>query len=206
MKNTLFHHERVYLLGATALLLFLFVQLFFNLEPVLDRADEGYANGSFINLRAGMKAATLRNLLAKGTYYADPRDIDLVVDSLPAQLNRAKKDGTSTLDNVGAINKRGLGIAVPTNWQPGIGGTDFSSRLRLSRFQMGFDSLLYVGELRRPKPYPATVGAGGLALSGTVQDATDDARPLPDVLVQLRQHKPIPPDTDPALADRKSVV
>ncbi len=200
MKNTLFHHERVYLLGATALLLVFFVQLFLNLEPVLDRADEGYANGSVINLRAGMKAATLRNLLAKGTYYTDPRDIDLVVDSLPARLNRAQKEGTATLDNVGAINKRGLGITVPTNWQPGIGGTDFSSRLRLSRFQMGFDSLLYISELRRPKPYPATVGAGGLTISGTVQDAADTPHPLPDVLVQLRQHKPVPPDTDPSVA------
>ncbi|MEZ0610079.1 FtsW/RodA/SpoVE family cell cycle protein [Fibrella sp. WM1] len=197
MKNPSFHHERVYLLAATLLLLVLFVRLFFNLQPTLSQTSDAYANGSALNLRAGLKSGPLRSLLTSGRYYADPRDVELIADSLPAKLQQAQREGTNRLDNVGAINKRGFAIAVPRAWQSPIGGTDFNSRLRLSRYQMGFDSVLYVTELRRPKPYASTVGTGGLTLSGVVQDNADEPRPMADVLVQLRRHRPGDSNADP---------
>jgi len=187
-------HERLYLLGATVLLLVLFTRLYTNLQPLLDRAQQAYASGAALNLQKGLKAAQLRKLLTEGNYFTDARDVALVVDSLPAKLNRLDE----SLDNVGAINKRQFSITVPAAWRSPVGGADFQSRLQLSRQQMGFDSVLYIRELRHPQSYGSTVGTGGVSVSGQVLDETPDHRPLAGVLVQLRHHLPSANEDAPA--------
>lgn len=192
------HHERPYLLVATLLLLVLFIRLYINLQPALDRAEQAYAAGTALNLKSGLTSGAIRQLLSRGSYYADNRDIALIADSLAAKLRRE-----DALENVGGINKRNFSIVVPRAWQSPIGGTDFGSRLRASRQQMGFDSVSYVTELSSPKPYPSTVGSGGLTIAGRVVDEAEEPRPrsgvpVANVLVQLRQHRPSADPDEPA--------
>jgi cell division protein FtsW (lipid II flippase) len=182
MKSTPVPSGRLYLLGATLMLLLLFCRLFINLMPGLDVAKASLANGQALTLKAGLKSSSLKRLFADGNYYSDPKDAALVADSLTARLAQ-----DNTLDNLGAINKRLFAVATPKSWQSRIGGADFRNRLQLSRQQMGFDSVLYIRELNNPKVYAptVTVGSGAGSISGRV---SGDERSLPGVLVQLKRH------------------
>lgn len=191
MNAPQFTSERSYLLGATALLLLLFVRLYSNRQPALDQAEQDYQTGVKVNLQPGLKSATIARLLRQGNYFNDPRDIALVADSLPAKLRR---EGSP--ENLGAINKRAFAIATPRPWKSSVGGATFLSRLRNSRLQIGFDSVLYNRELNSPRSYPATVGTGGLALSGRVTDNAPEPRPMAGVLVQLKRHYPRQDESD----------
>ena len=191
MKVSLLPPERGYLLGATVLLLLLFTRLYVNRQPALDAADRDYAAGTKLNLQPGLRAAAIQRLLRQGNYLTDPRDIDLVADSLPVKLRQV-----GAPDNVGAINKRAFSLRTPVAWQSPIGGADFQSRLRVSRQQIGFDSLLYRRELNNPRPYPSVVGSGGVQIAGQVLDTSPEGRPMADVLVQLKQHHPLQPIDD----------
>ena len=189
---TRFSTERTYLLAATALLLLLFIRLYMNRQPLLDGAEKAYAAGAKINLQPGIRADALQRLLRRGNFLTDPSDLALVADSMPAKL---RQNGPP--DNVGAINKRDFAIRTPMDWQSSVGGTDFQSRLRASRQQLGMDSVLYNRELKRPQTYPATVGEGGMQLAGQVLDNAPTPKPVADVLVQLKEHRPPQPGTAP---------
>jgi cell division protein FtsW (lipid II flippase) len=188
-----FHHERTYLLAASAVLLLLFGKLYLTQQTELDAAENGYRLGTSLNLGPALNRDSLRALLNRGGYYTDTRDIALVVDSLPKKLAQA-----GPLDNLGALNKRGFAIYVPTAWQQRIGGPDWASRVRISRQQMGFDSVLYRQERTAPQTYPprVAVGAGPYTLGGSVTLAGE---PAAGVLVQLKRHPATAqPDTLPA--------
>ncbi|MEZ0483887.1 FtsW/RodA/SpoVE family cell cycle protein [Fibrella aquatica] len=182
--------ERGYLSVATVLLLLLFVRLYVNRHPMLEAAGQDYTSGLKLNLEPGLRAESIKRLLRQGNYLSDPRDIDLVADSLRAKLTQ-----NGTPDNLGAINKRAFAIHTPVNWKSHIGGNDFQSRLRVSRQQIGFDSVLYNQELTRPNTYPSVAGTGGLQMAGQVMDNSPTAKPMASVLVQLKKHRP---NRDPA--------
>ena len=88
MKFSLLSSERGYLLGATVLLLLLFIRLYSNRQPALDQAERDYAAGTKLNLQPGMKADALQRLFRQGNYLTDARDSRLIADSLPAKLRR----------------------------------------------------------------------------------------------------------------------
>ncbi|GAB3916540.1 FtsW/RodA/SpoVE family cell cycle protein [Larkinella terrae] len=185
---------RLYLLGASAMLLLLFIRLYINLSSDLNLAKQALVNGQAVTLQPGLKSAPIQRLLNSGNYYSDPADRTLVADSLAAKLGE-----TGSPDNLGAINKRQFSIHAPTAWRSRIGGIDFQNRLRISRQQMGFDSVLYVRELTNPKPYPATVsvGDGTGTIAGRVVVAETNL-PMASVLVQLKRHPATAqPDTLP---------
>jgi len=187
MKVSLFSTERGYLLGATALLLLLFIRLYSNRQPVLNAAESEYTAGIKLNLQPGLEASSIQRLLRQGNYLTDLRDINLVADSLPAKLQR---EGAP--ENLGTINKRAFAIQTPLAWKSQIGGPAFQSRLRASRQQIGLDSLIYTKELTRPQLYPAVVGSRGTGpeLSGRVMNNAPKPQPMAGVLVQLEQHQP----------------
>lgn len=172
------------------MLLLLFARLCINLLPALNQAKQASSGGQAITLKAGIKPAAIQRILNAGNYYSDPRDQKLVADSLAAKLAQY-----GSLENLGAINKRQFSLRAPRTWRSSIGGSDFRSRLQLSRQQMGFDSVLYVRELTNPKPYAATlrVGNGNQSISGQV---SQNDQPMASVLVQLKRHQPTArPDT-----------
>ncbi|WP_461115343.1 FtsW/RodA/SpoVE family cell cycle protein [Spirosoma jeollabukense] len=183
---------RLYLPGASVMLLLLFTRLYINLLPVLNQAKQAYAKGQVLTVEVGLKSTAIQRLLTTGNYYTDSRDVALVADSLPAKLAQ-----NGTLDNLGALNKRQFSVLAPVAWRSRMGGADFRSRLQVSRQQMGFDSVLYNRELTNPKPYPSVVntGRGPVAMSGRV---VRDDRPMAGVLVQLKRHPATAqPDTLP---------
>ncbi len=196
MTPTSLHSGRNYLLGATALLLVLFIRLYVNVQPILNQAEQNYATGRALNLQPGLSAGKLQRLLQKGDYVTDPRDAAFMADSLSAKLSQ-----NDAPDNVGAINKRAFAVRTPVTWRSPVGGVDFQSRLNVSRQLLGFDSVLYNRELKRPRTYPSVVGSGGLQLSGQVLNTPADAQsgpssPLAGVLVQLKQHRPDARETE----------
>ncbi|RYC69856.1 FtsW/RodA/SpoVE family cell cycle protein [Spirosoma sordidisoli] len=183
---------RLYLLGASGMLLLLFARLYLNLYPDLNRATDALASGQALTLTPGLKPAAIQRLLNSGNYYTDPKDRALVADSLATKLNQY-----GAPENLGAINKRQFAVLAPVAWRSRIGGVDFQSRLQASRQQMGFDSVLYRQEQTSPRPYAASVsaGTGTVGLSGRV---LRDDQPMAGVLVQLRQHPATArPDTLP---------
>ncbi|AUD01565.1 FtsW/RodA/SpoVE family cell cycle protein [Spirosoma pollinicola] len=179
MKSPL---ERLYLPAASVMLLVLFVRLYGNLLPSLDQAKQAYSTGQALNLDKGLKSGAIQRLLSSGNYYTDSNDINLVADSLSAKFRQ-----NGTLDNLGALNKRQFSVMAPVSWRSRIGGADFQSRLRFSRQQMGFDSVLYNRELISPKTYPTSVntGSGTVSLTGRV---VRGEQPMSGVLVQLKRH------------------
>ena len=167
------------LLAATVLLL-LFFKLFAVLRPDLEKTAAALRQHRAIRLEAGMDKDLLKKIIADGNYYADQRDIDLLADSLCAQLFTSGQP-----DNLGALNKNGFAITAPLAWKSPVGGTDFQDRLTASRQRLGFDSALYMQELTHPASYSSFQQNGNRQISGRV---TLGAQPLPGVLVQLQQH------------------
>lgn len=170
------------LTGAAALMLVLFVKLFFTLLPGLSRSAEALKTGRALKLEPGLNKDSLRHIITGGNYFTDDRDVDLLVDSLYMRLITI-----GTPDNLGAINKSAFGLAAPLNWKASNGGVDYQGRLEASRQRLGFDSVLYNQELKDPASYPAevTVSTGSLAINGRIiyQD-----EPMAGTLVQLREH------------------
>ncbi|GAB4043066.1 FtsW/RodA/SpoVE family cell cycle protein [Spirosoma litoris] len=192
MKEATVPSGRLYLIGASVMLLALFARLYMNLFPGLSKAKEAFASGQALLLDEKLKSTSVQRLLNSGNYYSDPKDIAFVADSLAAKLRQ-----NGSLDNLGAINKRQFSVLAPVAWRSRIGGVDFQSRLQASRQQMGFDSVLYVRERNNPKTYPTAVnlGAESESISGEV---LRDEQPMSNVLVQLKRHPATAqPDTLP---------
>jgi cell division protein FtsW (lipid II flippase)/cell division protein FtsI/penicillin-binding protein 2 len=170
------------LTGAAVLMLVLFVKLFLTLTPQLTRAEQALQQGRAIKLEAGLNKDTLRKIIIEGNYFADNRDVDLLVDSLSMKLLTA-----GSPDNLGSINKSAFGLAAPVQWKAGTGGVDFQGRLEASRQRLGLDSALYQKELNDPASYAASVnaGAGTHEISGRV---LFQGEPMPGTLVQLKEH------------------
>ncbi|GAB4025970.1 hypothetical protein GCM10028809_08590 [Spirosoma gilvum] len=180
------------MLGASVILLLLFGRLYMNLLPALSQAKKALSSGQALTLELRLKSSSVQRLFNLGNYYSDPKDRAFVADSLVAKLRQS-----GSPENLGALNKRQFSVVAPVAWRSRLGGTDFQSRLQVSRQQMGFDSILYVHELASPKSYPATVSAGNgtASIAGRV---THDEQPMTDVLVQLKRHPATAqPDTLP---------
>ena len=182
------------LTGAAIVLLILFYQLYQALLPQLDRTDKLLKEGAAVKLERVISKDRLRKVIADGSYFTDPRDISLLVDSLAARLLT-----TGEPDNLGALNKSGFAITAPLDWQPTIGGPDFAGRLLASRQRLGFDSALYVQELTGPVSRELLSGAsssgtGRVTIANGDQEMTGQVlykgQPMPGVLVQLREHIP----------------
>jgi len=170
------------LTSAAILMLVLFVKLFFTLSPALRRADAALKSGRAIKLEAGLNKDSLRKIITNGNFFADDRDIDLLVDSLSMRLITV-----GNVDNLGAINKGAFGLIAPVEWKAPNGGVDFQGRLIASRQRLGFDSVLYNKELKDPASFPSTVNVatGSHEIGGRL---LYQGQPMAGTLVQLREH------------------
>ncbi|MEO5680994.1 MAG: FtsW/RodA/SpoVE family cell cycle protein [Chitinophagaceae bacterium] len=181
LKNAANREGWLLLLAAAFILLLLFFRLFNVLSPQLKKSAIALREQHAMQLQAGMDKETFKKIIVDGNYYTDPRDIDLLADSL---LQKLAYSGPP--ENLGALNKNIFSIAAPLSWQSRIGGADFQARLTASRERLGFDSVLYVQELTRPANHPSSLDGGGTKqVSGTV---LLNNQPMAGVLVQLREH------------------
>lgn len=179
--------ERLFLLLITVILALLFMQLLTGLQKDFREVDGRLQDGTMVNLNAPHPDRGLAQLLEKGYYLEDRRDIELVRSVLADRLHTE----TDPIDNIGELNKRAYYVGAADAFARG--GDSYRKRVRLSRSLLGFtgpDSVRFAQELSAPPPLPATVdlALGGHDLGGTVVDGDGDG--VPGVLVRLEMILP----------------
>ena len=174
--------ERVFLLAIGAVLLYLFMQLYSVLEKDFAEVPKRLADGSMVNLNAPRPAENLANLLQRGFYFEDPRDVSLIRAAAERGFS-----GREEMDNIGELNKRAFELTTDDAYNKG--GESFRKRAKLSRTLIGFagdDSTRFEAERRNPPKLPSDldVNLGNSTISGKVQ--TRDEKPVSGVLVRLQ--------------------
>jgi len=179
--------ERFFLLLAAVVLGLMFFQLYHNLQKDFKGFEERMADGSMINLNTPSQDQQLQNLLTKGFYLEDRKDIELIRTVVAKGF--AEADGK--MDNIGELNKKRFFIPAEQAYQSG--GESFKKRVLVSRSVLGFsgkDSIRYSQEKTNPPPLPAVVDValGKHAIKGEIENKEGDA--VPGVLVRLNMILP----------------
>lgn len=178
--------ERIFLLAIGAVLLYLFLQLYSVLQKDFAEVPKRLGNGSMIHLNQGSPAGNLADLLQKGFYFEDPRDVQLIRSVAERGFAAAP-----AMDNIGELNKKAFELSVDDAATKG--GESFRKRARVARLLVGFsgdDSMRFERERVRPPGLPATVNLsmGEYTINGTVQAQSE--APSAGVLVRLQMILP----------------
>lgn len=174
--------ERFFLLLVSCVLVFLFLKLFSVLEQDFKEVPGRIADGTMVNLNGDKPDQRLKNLLEKGYYFEDPRDIELA----GAIISQGFAHHSGEMDNIGDLNKKEFNVSAETAYTNG--GDSYRKRAKLSRTLIGFigdDSLRYDEEKIHPPSLPAvaSVGGGKHQINGKIYDGRN---PVPGVLVRLQ--------------------
>jgi hypothetical protein len=92
MTNGLQHHtsrikERIGLIGIAVILLLLFNSLFTVLKRDFTEVPSRVAQGTIVNLNDENPGQRLKQMLEKGFYFEDPKDIQLISSIVSQRLN-----------------------------------------------------------------------------------------------------------------------
>jgi cell division protein FtsW (lipid II flippase) len=171
--------ERISIGLIAVLLLFAFFKLYGVLQERMKAINNGLAAGTIVNLNAPEPAKALKEMLAKGFYFEDPADIDLIGSVI---AERQKKDRFS---NIGELNKRKFNVSADEAVQNG--GISFKKRVALSRALLGFngqDEKRFAQEAGAPPSLPSVrdLHLGEGVLSGRI---TRKGEQVNGVLVRL---------------------
>ncbi|WP_374949011.1 FtsW/RodA/SpoVE family cell cycle protein [Mucilaginibacter sp.] len=172
--------ERLFLLLIAALFLFLFFRLFTVLQTRFADVDKRLKDGTIVNLNAKDPAEKTREMLIKGYYLEDKRDIDLITKTIADNIGTGQK-----IDNVGELNKRKYYLIADDAFVNG--GESFKNRIAASRSLLGYtgdDSLRFVEERKNPPTLPAVtdLAMGNYSISGSI---LSKKQPVPGVLIRL---------------------
>jgi len=174
--------ERLFL----ALLAVVFGLLFFSLFQVLQRDFEDVqkriSEGSMVNLNAGKTAERINDLMVKGYYFEDKKDIELI----RSVVEKGNQKDNTVIDNIGELNKRKFFVNAEQAYSEG--GVAFKMRAKSSRALLGFtgdDSLRYNQEKSNPPSIPTVtdVKSGENGISGVLSNL--EKSPVSGVLVRL---------------------
>ncbi|MNK02835.1 Lipid II flippase FtsW [compost metagenome] len=179
--------ERIFLLLITLVLGALFVTLYFAQQQNFEDVHKRLADGTMVNINDAEPGKQIKNLLNKGYYFEDKRDIDLIQDVVTDGIPLYKGE----IDNIGELNKRKF--FVPADIAFAEGGKNFKERVIASRLLLGFtgtDSLKYKEEQKRPQQLPAQkdFAKGSYGISGKIIDTAGKA--VSGVLVRLQMILP----------------
>ncbi|WP_285009155.1 FtsW/RodA/SpoVE family cell cycle protein [Pedobacter faecalis] len=168
----------------------LFFTLYNHLQDGFDEVPSRLRNGTMINLNDKQPGKRMRQLLEKGYYFEDPRDMALV----ERVVATASKPAGLVLDNVGEINKSRYFVDADMAFAEG--GKSFKRRVLDSRALLGYtgeDSLRFTQERTNPPKLPAVADMkkGAYSITGKIVDSLD--RPVAGVLVKL--HMVLPQDS-----------
>lgn len=179
--------ERLFLF----LLTLVFGLLFFSLYQVIQRdfedVDKRLDNGTMVNLNAGKTAERIQNLMIKGYYFEERKDIELIRSA----IEKGYLTTDETIDNIGELNKKKFFINAQE--AASNGGKSFKMRAKASRALLGFtgdDSLRYDQERLKP-PALASVNdlkTGLYSISGQILNREES--PITGVLVRLEMIQP----------------
>ncbi|HEV8084691.1 MAG TPA: FtsW/RodA/SpoVE family cell cycle protein [Chitinophagaceae bacterium] len=174
--------ERLCLLLIGIIMGFLFWKLFSVLQRDFAEVNTRIENGTMINLNAGKAAESMKDLLKKGLYFEDPKDIAFIAATISAI-----KDTGSVIGNIGTLNKKRYFVNADEAFSKG--GKSFKRRVLLSRNLLGFsegDSVTFEREKKHPLAvtYQTNVDLGKYNIAGTIKN--QDGQPASGVLVRLK--------------------
>ena len=177
--------ERIFLLTIGLILILFFYQLYTIIQPRFEEVSPRLKAGTMVNLNAVNPAKNIRNLLKKGYYFEDQRDVDLIEST----IGNATQN-TLQLDNIGEINKRRYFILADEAFKKG--GKSFKARVLASRALLGYtgdDSLKFEQEQKNPLQYASKtdLGLGEYQISGKI---VEQEKPVADVLIRLEMILP----------------
>ncbi|HVE60477.1 MAG TPA: FtsW/RodA/SpoVE family cell cycle protein, partial [Chitinophagaceae bacterium] len=165
--------------------------LCFNLFNVLKRdfkdVHQRLADGTMVNLNDKNTDQRIRNLLEKGFYFEDPRDVQLVYSTIA----RGNANNDEVIDNIGELNKAKYNVNAEEAFVKG--GTSYKKRVLLSRSLLGFtgpDSMRFQQEKNAPPALPSinNINLGSHSISGNIHK--EDDAPVAGVLVRLQMILP----------------
>ncbi|HTM97501.1 MAG TPA: FtsW/RodA/SpoVE family cell cycle protein, partial [Pedobacter sp.] len=176
--------ERIFLMVITIILCLFFYRLYSVTQAKFADVNERLQAGTMVNLNAKNPATQLRNLLKKGYYFEDPRDIELIENTVAKAFKT-----NEALDNVGELNKRSFYVLAEEAKKKG--GKSFQARVAASKALLG-----YTGEddslLNQSSAYTATVD---LALGNYSMNGTILAQETPQEGVIVRLEMIVPQDS-----------
>ncbi len=175
--------ERIFLSLITMVMGFLFFQLFAVLKKDFADVPKRMADGTMMNLNDEKTGEHLKVLLEKGFYFEDPKDINLVSQT----VNNNYKPDDEIIDNIGELNKSKYNISTETAEKQG--GEVFKKRVKIEKALLGFtdaDSSLFEQELRQPMQVSSAnkLEMGDGMISGIIKTKTNQI--VPGVLVRLQ--------------------
>ncbi|ALL05443.1 cell cycle protein [Pedobacter sp. PACM 27299] len=179
--------ERIFLLLSAIVLGALFVTLYFTQQQTFTEIHPRLKEGTMVNLNDAEPGKKIKNLLIKGYYFEDKKDINLIEQVVSSQVSQHQQ----AIDNIGELNKRKF--FVPADLAFSNGGKNFKERVLASRLLLGFtgtDSLKYQQEQKNPPSLPSVrdFTKGSYGLSGKITDTAN--RPVAGVLVRLQMILP----------------
>lgn len=179
--------ERIFLLLNTIVLSLLFVSLYTVLQRDFTDVSQRLSDGTMVNLNDKNAGENFGNLLRKGYYFEDPRDISLMQSVVSSGLNPSE----GKIDNTGEINKRNYFVLADEAYAKG--GESYKERVTASRSMLGFtgnDSVRFVQETKNPPSVPTStnVGMGKYSINGNI--ITKEDKPVSGVLVRLQMILP----------------
>ena len=174
--------ERMALLLIAIIMGLLFWKMFTVLQRDFSEVNIRMENGTMINLNEKSDVESIKNLLIKGLYFEDPKDIDFIASTI-----KKAKDPSVPIDNAGELNKQKYFVNADEAFAKG--GKSFKSRVTLSRNLLGFSEpdsitfekekihLLNVGLLNN-------LGLGAYSISGAIKNHGN--QPAVGVLMRLK--------------------
>jgi cell division protein FtsW (lipid II flippase) len=172
--------ERLFILLIAVLFLFLFFRLFTVLQLRFADVDKRLQDGTMVNLNSKDPAGKIHNLLTKGYYFDDKRDVELITATIGNNIGIGDK-----IDNVGELNKRKYYIIADDAFAKG--GKSFKSRVTASRSLLGYtgdDSVRFIQERKNPPSLPSVnnLAMGSYSISGSI---VNEKIPVSGVLIRL---------------------
>ena len=172
--------ERLFLLLVSVLLGLLFLRFYQVSQQSFADVDKRLQDGTMVNLNTKDAAGKFKQLLQKGFYFDDPKDIELIGNVVAKQMT-----GTA-FDNIGDLNKSKYNIDADEAFD--AGGQSFKDRVLVSRALLGYtgnDSSRFLQEKNNPPQLPeqTAIGLSGYSIKGEV---LDKGSPAGGVLIRLQ--------------------
>jgi len=179
--------ERLFLLFIAILFALLFYRLHTVLQLRFADVDKRLQDGTMVNLNDKDPASRFAQLLKKGYYFEDKRDINLIEATVAKGINTGDQ-----IDNIGELNKRKYYLNADDAFA--AGGKSFKSRVNASRSLLGYtgsDSLRFTEEMRNPPSVPSItdLGMGDHSIKGSII-SRENEQPVAGVLLRLQMILP----------------
>ncbi|HYJ64153.1 MAG TPA: FtsW/RodA/SpoVE family cell cycle protein, partial [Parafilimonas sp.] len=161
--------ERIFLLLIVIVMSVLFYKLYSVLSKDFTQVPERLAQGTMINLNDPKPGEAMKTMLQKGRYFRDEKDIDLISTT----FQRARSLDTSTIENIGDINKRNYSINADVALAQG--GESFKKRVAAERIYLGFtqdDSTIFKQQQKDAAAIPSVnnVAMGSYNIHGVIKN------------------------------------